>query len=389
MRLLPRFALAAVLGTSVLLAGCGSGYNQAPPDPLPPNPHKVKITQAWSHDVGGGGGDQLLGLAAASANDRVVAASAGGHVVAFDAKTGKPVWSRHLDARLSGGPGVGNDLVVVGTRDGTVIALSAKDGKKLWTQYVGAPLLSNAAVGKEIVAVKTIAGDLIGLSPDSGKSLWQISETPPSLSLRFGIQPLIVNGVVYGGFADGSVIAVDAATGEQQWKSQVGQPSGSNPVANLINVGGVMSWASGDLYATTYQGRLAALSSFGGEILWSHDVSSYTGATLDAAYVYVSDSSGKVHAYDLVSGVPKWTYDKLGHRRLTTVVPFGSVVAVGDRFGWLHILSRDQGAYLGRVRVSDDPIRMPPLVADGHLIVLDDDGTLAAYDVTSASPKQP
>jgi outer membrane protein assembly factor BamB len=377
----------SALGASVLLAGCGSGYNQAPPKPLPPNPQKVTITQAWSHGVGGGGGDQLLGLAAASVNDTVVAASAGGHVVAFNAKTGKRVWSRHLDARLSGGPAVGHGLVVVGTRDGTVIALNAQNGKKLWTQYVDAPLLSNPAIGEKIVAVKTIAGDLIGLSPDSGESLWQVSETPPSLSLRFGIQPLIVDGVVYGGFADGSVIAVNAATGKQQWKSQVGQPSGNNPVANLINVGGVMSWASGDLYATTYQGRLAALSSFGGEVLWSHDVSSYTGATLDTAFVYVSDSSGEVHAYDLASGVPKWTYKKLGHRRLSAVTPFGSVVAVGDRFGWLHCLSRDAGDYLGRVRVSDAPIRMSPLVAGGHLIVLADDGTLAAYDVTSASTK--
>src|SRR5699024_6774663 len=108
---------------------------------------------------------------------------------------------------------------------------------------------------------------------------------------------------------------------------------------------------------------------------------------LDPAYVYVSDSAGKVHAYDLVSGVPEWTYKKLGHRRLSAVAPFGSVVAVGDRFGWLHLLARDDGKYLGRVRVSDAPIRMPPLVAGGHLIVLDDDGTLAAYDVVSAASK--
>lgn len=387
MRVTPSLTL-AMIGILAVLAGCASGYNQPPPKPLPPNPRQIEIHQVWSHDVGSGGADQLLGLAAESVDGNVFAASIWGHVVAFKAKNGQQVWSRDLDARLSGGPAVGNGLVVVGTRDGTVKALDAKNGKTLWTHYVGAPVLSNPAVGSSIVAVKTISGDLVGLSPNSGKIAWQISETPPSLSLRFGMQPLIVNGTVYGGFADGNVIAVDAATGQQQWRTQVAKPSGNNPVANLVNVGGVMSWASGDLYVSTYQGRMAALSSFGGRVLWSHDLSSYTGATLDDTYVYVSDASGKVHAFDLVTGAPQWTYGKLGHRRLSTVAPFGSVVAVGDHFGWLHFLSRDNGHYLGRVRVSDEPIRMPPLAAGGHLIVLDDDGTLAAYNVTSPGGQQ-
>lgn len=366
----------------MLLAGCASDFNRPPPKPLPPNPGALAVVEAWSHDVGSGGGELLLGLAAAHGQGEVFAASVSGYVAAFDARTGAKSWSRDLEAQLSAGPGVGKAVVVVGTRDGKAIALDAASGKTLWSTYVGAPPLANPAVGANVVAVKTIAGTLAGLSPKTGEILWQVKQKPPSLTLRFGIQPLIVNGVVYGGFADGSVVAVDAATGEQLWHAQVARPAGNNPIANLINVGGVMAWAAGDVYATTYQGRLAALSSFSGNAVWSREVSSYTGARLDGVHVYVSATDGRVHAFDLVTGAPVWVNDDLGFRRLSAAVPFGPIVAVGDRAGWLHFLSRATGEYLGRVEVGDGPIRMPPIVAGGHLIVLDDDGTLAAYDVS-------
>ncbi|MGH8271768.1 MAG: PQQ-binding-like beta-propeller repeat protein, partial [Gammaproteobacteria bacterium] len=227
-----------------LVAACTSDYNQHPANRLPPNPHTVKVQQAWSHDIGGGGGKQLLGLAPGAVEGEVVAAAAGGHVAAFDAESGKLRWSRHVKARLSAGPAVGGGLVVVGTRAGDVIALDAATGAQKWKHYVGAPVIASPAIGSSAVAVKTMAGALIGLSPATGDSVWESDEAPPSLSLRFDTQPLIVDGVVYAGFADGKAIAVDNATGKEAWRKQVAQGQGGNPVADLVDVGGIMAFAA-------------------------------------------------------------------------------------------------------------------------------------------------
>lgn len=378
--------LTSISLAGLLLAACSSNYNQRPPNRLPPNPHAVKVRMAWSHGVGGGGGDQLLGLAPGSDQNEVVAAAANGHVAAFDAASGKQRWSRRLKARLSAGPAVGNGLVVVTTRTGDVIALDAKTGARKWEHYVGAPVIANPAIDANVVAVKTIAGALIGLSPATGSSTWESDEPTPSLTLRFDTQPLIVDGVVYAGFADGKAIAVNDTTGKESWRKQITQGQGGNPVADMVDVGGVMAYASGDLYVATYQGRLAALDAATGEIAWSRKLSSYTGVTIDAAHLYSSDAEGRVHAYDLVTGVPSWTYGRLAYRSLSAAVPFGSVVAVGDRFGWLHFLDSSNGHYLNRVKVGDGAIRMPPVVVDNLLIVLDNDGTLAAYTLPSAKP---
>jgi len=382
-----RLWLLAAVPCLAAVGACSSGSNLPPAQPLPPNPQKVQVHRDWSHDVGGGGGRQLLGLSPDARDGLVVAASAGGNVVAVDATSGRVKWRHHLGARLSGGPAVGDGLVAVGTRSGKVIALDAKTGKPKWRQYVGAPVNTAPAISNSVVVVKTIAGDVTGLTPADGKELWTRNESVPSLSLRFDTRPLIVDGTAYAGFADGKAMAIDVSTGKAKWRQQVATGQGGNLVADMVDVGGSMAYAGGDLYVATYQGKLAALDDSSGQTIWSRSVSSYTGVTLDGSHLYVSDADGSVHAFDLVTGVPDWVYGKLGYRGLSAPVSDGSIVAVGDRFGYLHFLDRSNGAYLGRVSVGGGPIRMPPVVVDNRVVVLDLDGTLAAYRVSMRKSK--
>lgn len=380
--------VALAVGLCLALSACSSGSNLPPPNRLPANPHKAKLTRIWSHDVSGGGGEQLLGLAPSAHRGDVFVAGANGWVAAFAVSNGKQVWSRHVKhGRLSGGPAVGEGTVVVGNRMGYVTALNSRTGRVEWRSFVGAPVLSNPAIAPGVVAVKTIAGGLVGLDLKTGARLWAVSEQAPSLTLRYGSVPLIVKGSVYAGFADGRVIAVNASTGKMRWHTQVAVGRGANQIANLVDVGGLLGYAAGDLYAVTYQGRLAAINATSGQIVWSQLLSSFTGLTLTASRIYVSDSAGHVHAFDLVTGVPDWVYSKLAYRGLSAPVPFHHTVVVGDHFGWLHIISAAKGQYLGRVKVGDSAIRMPPIVIGNELIVLTNGGSLSAYRLVS--PTEP
>ncbi len=384
-----RFTLLLVMSFATLLSACSSTGNVPSPSSLPPNPHKARLVLSWSHDVGGGGGNQLLGLAPSVAGGEVFVAAAGGRVAAYKVTNGRLVWQHNVrHARLSGGPAVGAGIVALGTREGNVVALEASNGRPKWRHFVGSPVITSPAIAPGIVAVKTLAGNLIGLDPASGAELWVVSESPPSLTLRYDIHPLIVKGIIYAGFANGKVIAVHALTGKVLWRRQVAVGRGSNPIANLVDVGGVLGYAAGDLYAVTYQGRLAAIDAASGQILWSRKLSSYTGLTLDAARVYVDDTEGRMHAFDLVTGVPDWVYTKLAYRRLSAAVPFGPLVVAGDFWGWLHLLDRSNGRYLGRVRVGDRAIRMPPVVVNHVLMALTNGGTLAAYRLSLRTGKR-
>lgn len=362
------------------LAACESS-NIHQPEPLPVNPGQVRVQHDWSVDVGGGGGDQLLGLAPDANGEMVVAASAGGHVVAVDTTSGKIKWQRYLKVRASGGPAVGAGIVAVGTRAGNVIALDANDGHTLWKHYVHSPVIVAPAIGDGQVVVNTLAGDLIALGVHSGSEQWTQSNQAPSLSLRTATRPLIAGGSVYGGFADGKVMAVSVGSGKQLWLKQIAAGHAGNIIGDMVDVGRQMAYTSGDLYVATYQGKLAAVAADSGQVIWSRDLSSYTGVTLDGANLYSSDAEGRVHAFDLVTGVPKWTYGKLAYRGLSAPRSYGSLVAVGDRFGYLHFIDRNTGKYLGRIDVGDGALRMAPIVAGSRLLVLGQSGELVAYQV--------
>jgi len=362
------------------LAACSSS-NVHQPNSLPVNPGKVSVHHDWSVDVGGGGGNQLLGLAPDATGAVIVAASAGGHVVAVNTANGRIKWQRHLDVRASGGPAIGSGVVVVGTRAGNVIALDASDGHTLWKHYVSSPVIVAPAIGGGQVIVNTLAGDLVALDARTGSEQWTQSNQAPSLSLRIATRPLVEDGSVYGGFADGNVMAVSATTGKQLWLKQIAAGQAGNIIGDMVDVGRQMAFAGGDLYVATYQGKLAAVAPDTGQVIWSRDLSSYTGVTLDGANLYSSDSEGRVHAFDLVTGLPKWTYGGLAYRGLSAPRSYGSVVAVGDRFGYLHFIDRNTGKYLGRIDVGDGALRMVPIVAGSRLIVLGQDGDLAAFQV--------
>jgi outer membrane protein assembly factor BamB len=88
----------------------------------------------------------------------VLAAGKGGFVFAFDAASGKPLWTTALAAPSLGGATVSNDLVFTATLTGEVVALSRQNGSIAWTaqlpSYTNAPL---AIVGNTLLAGVTTA----------------------------------------------------------------------------------------------------------------------------------------------------------------------------------------------------------------------------------------
>jgi outer membrane protein assembly factor BamB len=65
---------------------------------------------------------------------------------------------------------------------------------------------------------------------------------------------------------------------------------------------------------------------------------------VDQRFVFVSDDKGEVAAYSRDGGSNAWKNDKLAFRRLSTPVSIGRAVAVGDYQGYVHFLSREDGA---------------------------------------------
>ena len=103
-------------------------------------------------------------------------------------------------------------------------------------------------------------------------------------------------------------------------------------------------------------------------MLWSKDISSARDLARDAKNLYVVDDRGAVHALDKTSGASAWSNDKLLYRRLTSPVVTRSLVLVGDGEGYVHALSPDDGALVGRMATDGSPVHAIVPVTGGVLV---------------------
>ena len=149
----------------------------------------------------------------------------------------------------------------------------------------------------------------------------------------------------------------------------------------MTDIGGTPVIVEGDVCAASYQGRVGCFDVTTGSPRWTRDVSSDVGVAVDQRFVFVADDKGAVFAYNRDGGTNAWKNDKLAYRRLSTPVSYGRAVAVGDYEGYVHFLSREDGAFLARAATDGSPIVSTPQVAGSNLIFQTQNGTVTAIAV--------
>ncbi len=168
-------------------------------------------------------------LTRAGGREIAVGAGKSGQVLAVDAKSGKPVWQTAVGIH-NGHDGDGllamrgeaakikTGTVYPGTLGG-VIAPMAANATTVFVPVVNHPILtkSGAALGEG----PQLSGELVALDLASGREEWSAEfETP-----AYGA-PTAVNDMVFISGFDGTVHGFDAKTGGEAWQAAL--PAGSN-----------------------------------------------------------------------------------------------------------------------------------------------------------------
>lgn len=375
----------------ISLCGCGiskkfSGYisdedNVEPPTPLVDFTESVNVIEIWSRDTGKGTDKQYLKLIPAISQHKVFIADSRGLVNAIDAENGSNIWGQDTDIRITGGPGVGESLVLIGTSEGEVLALSPDTGEEIWHTTVSSEILSTPREADNIVIVRTIDGKLFALDKDNGKRLWVYDRTVPALTLRGTSSPVIAGDVVVAGFDGGRIASMELKTGKLIWETKVAVSRGRSELERMVDIDAEPLVLDGIVYVATFQGRIAAVSLDNGRILWTRDIPSYAGISVDDANLYITDDDSHIWALERFSGTSVWKQEKLQARAVTGPSSIGDYVVVGDLEGYLHWMDKTSGQFVARTRVAGNKIIAPPIVADHILYAYTSGGTLGAYTV--------
>ncbi|NND65023.1 MAG: outer membrane protein assembly factor BamB [Gammaproteobacteria bacterium] len=376
---------ALLIFTSLLLVACASQRaEKVVLAPLPAIDNTITIKKIWQKNTNNGEADLYLGLTAVSDSVDVFVASHKGIVQAYALEDGDALWRKDTSLALSMGPQVGTNLLIVGAVDGVVIALDKKTGERRWQADVAGEMLALPVIGDDVVVMRTIDGRLIALAANSGKQQWQLKVDTPDLSGRGTSAPIINENLVVAGFDDGRLIALDATNGRQVWQQQIGVAQGKNDIERLTDIDSTPVWVENIIYASALNQRVVSIQASSGRPLWSQNVYSREPLTADWTRIYLTTPDDDVTALRQSNGLTAWTQTALDNRQLSGPAVYGNWVLVGDVEGYLHVLTADNGHFVGRTRVASAPLRKPVQIIGEYVLAYAENGTVAVYSLTSS-----
>ncbi len=349
----------------------------------------------WSARIGAGRKAGALAAQPLVAYGRVYSMDAAGVVSAFSLQSGEQVWRTPTKPKKMRSSNVGGGLTVadhtVFVVDGVAesLALDARTGEIGWRVDVGTPGRSAPTVVRDRMVFGTIDERLIALDTASGRQLWNYAATA-SATIVFGQPaPAIVDNVVLAGFGSGDVAAVRLETGEPVWSDTLGAVGGRNSIMDFSSIHGLPVIADGTAYVISLGQVLSAIDMRSGRRLWERTVSGKDGLVVVGSWLFLLSADQQLACLDRTSGHVRWVTQLPRFRHSQSqkgaivwtgpVLANGKLICVSDfpKQGMISVDARS-GAIGATVRL-EVAAPLTPVVAQGMLLVVTDDGRLTAY----------
>jgi len=336
---------------ALFITACADEDNLNQPAELVPFASKYYLDVSWHASTGAGVNEQYVFLQPLILKNDVITASRNGLIKIFSREVGEVKSELEIEATISAGVGGDENIWLLATRDAYVIAIDGKKRRELWRTRVPSEVLARPLIQSDAVIVRTVDGKILSLNLDDGKIRWQYQRAIPDLTLRGSSEPVIARDKIFAGLADGRLIAISSKNGEVLWDIALAIPKGRSEIQRLIDIDGDAELYGRVLYASSFQGRVAAIDVERGQFLWARDFSTHTGVVLDDKTLFSSDDNGHVWALDRLNGATIWKQEKLEYRNLTRPTIVGDYIAVGDFEGYVHLLSRYDGHFVARYQL--------------------------------------
>lgn len=351
-------------------------------------------------------------------------------------------------ARNPSSPVVSGDTVYICARGLTadktpttsVYALAIETGEKKWDHILEGSVFGTLALENDVLWVADTKGWLYALDTKrSGEELTRFK-----LEAGSRATPVIHEGVLYLGDDSGMFYAIDTTTRQERWRFRAGGPvklpvavsvetnlvyiatsepmlhalrisdgreSWRHPMPEVMMDGAPLLWEN-NLYVPSGKHLFCVTASRGRDRWNSSQLASTTGHPIvetptvveegDGARIYFACQDGTLNCIDANTGRMAWKRPALLDR-----VPTGSpvvtrnAVLVGAQGGFLYAIDRENGSkLLWKYRVfppkdiaqQGQPVSIngTPIVADGRVLALSNEGTLYCFspDAVDRTPPE-
>ena len=212
----------------------------------------------------------------------------GGGLSGLDAETGEEVWRYRFYGMNRGPVGVATDgeTIYAPAADIHAFAADIRTEYPHWRSHVP-PCQASMPVWENLVFHHG-RGKLHAIDRQTGKSVWKLEhQDPPKADRNPTSSPAVHDGVLYACWKDGTIQALDARTGEDEWQFKMDGYCFSSPAL-----------AGTTLLVGSDDGHLYALNAADGKLLWKFKTGNLVRSSpwVEDGVVFVGSDDGCVYA---------------------------------------------------------------------------------------------
>jgi outer membrane protein assembly factor BamB len=274
---------------------------------------------------------------------------------------------------------VGSDgkVSAVVTRANELVAFEG--GKEIWRQRMTVGAYTAPFVAGARVFVLQADRTVTAFDGQTGRKLWTYARTTTEpLVLRHpGVILAVGDTLVVG--QSGRLVGLNPLTGTARWEAPIAVPRGINDVERLVDLVGTVGRVGDVVCARAFSAAVGCVDIGRAAVMWSKQTNGSEGISGDSEVLFGTEADGRVNAWKRSNGDRTWTTELLSHRGLTAPLAVGRAVVMGDSFGYVHLLSRDDGKLLNRLTTDNSAIAAAPVLAGNTLVVVTKNGGVFGF----------
>ncbi len=237
--------------------------------------------------------------------ERIFVTTRDGFVRCLSPSDGKVEWEFKTKGRFVSGPTVHRGIVYVAGGDGVLYAFRALSGESVWQFKANEELVTSPTIVDGKVLVASQSETVFAVDVETGAWIWQYRRDAPSgFTVRGTSRPVSADGLVYMGFADGYVAALELATGVASWEKRLSVTGGTQ----FLDVDTTPVIAEGHLFVASYKDGVSSLDAKTGDLQWSTAHGGLT-ALLARGNVLFATGDGALSAFDMGKGRMLWSLE--------------------------------------------------------------------------------
>lgn len=333
----------------------------------------LTISELWSAKIGK---SEVLGRITPSfSGNTIFYVNSEGTIFSFNVETGKRIWIKDTEDEVSGGIESKFKKLIYGTLDGEVVVLEQDGGSEIWRSQVTGEILSSPVTDGSVVVAQASDGSVTGFDLRTGNKKWIHKATVPNLSLRGTATPIISQGFIFTGFANGKIAMIYPDSGAIRLDLPITINEGTSELERIIDIDGKSVVASDILVSASFQGDITAIDLLQGRPIWQEKISTMRDLAEARSRVIAIDDKDIVKGFGLSTGAIVWQQSGLKLRGLSSPVSVRGNIAIGDSEGYIHILDSSDGSFVARSKITKSSI-LEIVSEKNNIVVTDNSGML-------------